>query len=187
MKLDQDALWKIVNLSRGLPSYVHTLGLYSVQNAISRKSLTVTEKDVDAAITRALERVEESFRDTYSKAVHSNRRDNLYREVLLACALTETDERGTFTPLAVCKPLGAILRRDKEIEIAVFQQHLAKFITPERANVLVQRGRQRAFRYRFDDPMMQPYVILKGIEQGLVSASATDILSYPAEPRLPSI
>jgi hypothetical protein len=39
MKLQDDAMWKIVHLSRGLPSYVHSLGLYSVESAIRRRSL----------------------------------------------------------------------------------------------------------------------------------------------------
>ena len=56
MKIHQDAYWKIVELSRGLPSYVHLLGLYSVQGAIKRESLLILEADVDWAIKRALEK-----------------------------------------------------------------------------------------------------------------------------------
>jgi len=33
--------------------------------------------------------------------------------------------------------------------------------------------------------MMQPFVIMQGIEQGLVDPSAIDVLSFPAQPRLP--
>jgi hypothetical protein len=158
MKLDGDALWKIVNLSRGLPSYVHALGLFAIQAAIERKTLLTVENDVDAAIKRVLEKSEESIQEDYAKATHSNRSDNLYRQVLLACALADTDDRGSFTPLAVCKPLAGILRRDKEVEIAAFQQHLKNFITGERGNILVRKGRERAYRFRFRDPLMQPYV-----------------------------
>jgi hypothetical protein len=104
MKLHDDALWKIVHLSRGLPSYVHSLGLYSSESAISRRSILITESDVDAAMKRVLERSQESIKDEYSKATHSNRSDSLYKQVLLACALADTDTegRGTFAPLAVC-------------------------------------------------------------------------------------
>lgn len=185
MKLHDDALWKIVHLSRGLPSYVHSLGLYASESAIDRKSLLITERDVDAAMKRVLERSQESIKDEYAKATHSNRSDNLYKEVLLACALAETDTegRGTFAPLAVCKPLSAILGR--AVKIDAFQQHLKKFITDERANILVRRGHERAFRFRFREPMMQPLVIMRGIEQGLVDPRAIDVLSFPAQPRLP--
>jgi energy-coupling factor transporter ATP-binding protein EcfA2 len=187
MKLHPDALWKIVHLSRGLPSYVHSLGLYSTESAINRRSLTVSESDVDCAIKRVLERSQESIKEEYAKAVHSNRSDNLYKQVLLACALAETDPegRGTFAPLAVCKPLTAILNREKPVKIDAFQQHLKKFITEERANVLVRRGHERAFRFRFREPMMQPFVIMRGIEQRLVDDTATDALSFPAQAKLP--
>jgi SpoVK/Ycf46/Vps4 family AAA+-type ATPase len=187
MKLHDDAMWKIVHLSRGLPSYVHSLGLYSTESAIGRRSLLITETDVDAAIKRVLERSQESIKEEYARAVHSNRSDSLYKQVLLACALAETDfeGRGTFAPLAVCKPLTAILNRDKPVKIDAFQQHLKKFITPERSNVLSRRGNERSYRFRFREPMMQPFVIMRGIEQGLVDPSAIDALSFPAQPRLP--
>jgi hypothetical protein len=185
MKLNGDALWKIVHLSRGLPAYVHALGLYAAQGAIARKSLLILEADVDHAIKRALEKSEESIQEDYAKAIHSNRTDNLYKQVLLACALSDTDDRGNFTPLAVCRPLTKILGREKEIEIAAFQQHLKKFVSNERGNILVRKGRERAFRFRFRDPVMQPYVIMRGIEEKLVDKKAIDVLSYPTEPRLP--
>ena len=149
MKLHDDALWKIVHLSRGLPAYVHSLGLYSTESAINRRSLLVTESDVDAAMKRVLERSQESIKEEYSKAIHSDRSDNLYKEVILACALADTDSegRGTFAPLAVCKPLSNIL--DRPVKIDAFQQHLKKFITEERGNILVRRGHERAFQFRF--------------------------------------
>lgn len=185
MKLHDDALWKIVDLSRGLPAYIHSLGLYSVHNACDRRSLTITETDVDAAIKRVLEKSQESVQEDYATATHSNRGDSLYKEVLLACALAETNDRGYFSPQSVCSPLTRILKRKEEVQIAAFQQHLKKFITNERANVLVRKGRERSFQFRFRDPMMQPFVIMKGIEQGLVDSKAIDALSSPAQGVLP--
>jgi hypothetical protein len=74
---------------------------------------------------------------------------------------------------------------DRPVKIDAFQHHLKKFITEERADILVRRGHERAFRFRFREPMMQPFVIMRGIEQGLVDPSAIDALSFPAQPRLP--
>ena len=42
-------------------------------------------------------------------------------------------------------------------------------------------GHERSYRYRFADPMMQPYVIMKGVEQGLVDSRALEVLSSPAQ------
>lgn len=183
MKFHGDAYFKIVELSRGLPSYAHLLGLYSTQSAISRKSLTILERDVDAAISRALEKSQESTQSDYNHAIHSNRSDSLHRQVLLACALAKPDERGLFSPNAVCAPLSDILKRP--VTIANFQQHLQLFITEQRGSVLIRKGRERAYKFRFRDPMMQPYVIMKGIEEKLIPNSALSVLSSPMEPELP--
>jgi Cdc6-like AAA superfamily ATPase len=185
MKMDGDAYFKIVELSRGLPSYVHLLGLYATQAAIRRESLTIAEDDVDAAIQRALEKTQESTQADYNAAVHSNRSDSLYRHVLLACALAKPDERGQFSPSAVVEPLSDILNR--QVRIDAFQQHLLKFLEKDRGAVLVRRGKERAYKFRFRDPMMQPYVIMRGIEDKLIPESAKSVLSFPAEPEIPTL
>jgi Cdc6-like AAA superfamily ATPase len=185
MKMHPDAYFKIVELSRGLPSYVHLLGLYSTQAAIRRQSLTVTEEDVDAAIQRALEKTQESTQADYNAAVHSNRSDSLYRQVLLACALAKPDERGQFSPSSVVEPLSDILKR--QVRIDAFQQHLLKFMERDRGAVLVRRGKERAYKFRFRDPMMQPYVIMRGIDDNLIPESARKVLSFPAEPEIPTL
>jgi hypothetical protein len=182
MRMHPDAYFKIIELSRGLPSYVHLLGLYSTHAAIYRQSLTINELDVDAAIKRALEKTQESTQADYNAAVHSNRSDSLYREVLLACALAKPDERGQFSPSAVIDPLSDIL--DRTVRIDAFQQHLQKFLERDRGAVLVRRGKPRAYKFRFRDPMMQPYVIMRGIEDRLIPESAKSVLSFPAEPTL---
>ena len=184
MKVHGDAYFKIVELSRGLPAYAHLLGLYATQSAIDRRSLIIIEKDVDAAISRALEKTQESTQADYNHAIHSNRSDGLHRQVLLACALAKPDERGLFSPTAVCEPLADILKRP--VTIANFQQHLQMFITEERGSVLIRKGRERAFKFRFRDPMMQPYVIMRGIEEQLIPKSSLSVLAAPVEPEFPN-
>lgn len=185
MTIQSDAMWKIVHLSRGLPSYVHGLGLYAVHSACHRRSLNITEEDVNFALRRVLQKSHESVQEAYAQATHSNRQDSLYREVLLACALADSDERGNFTPLSVCLPLSRVTGKQAETEISAFAEHLKKFITPERASILARRGKPRAYKFRFRDPVMQPFIIMKGIEQGLIGQNATEILSFPAQTRLP--
>jgi len=183
MKIEPDALWKIISLSRGLPSYVHLLGLYAAFDAIGLKRLTITEGNVDQAINRALEKSQESIQRDYASAVHTNRKDTLFTEVLLACALARPDDRGLFTPNSIVFPLSNILKRP--IKIANFQKHLKTFISEERSRILIRRGKERAYKFRFRDPMMQPYVIMKGVEAKLVDPKSLDVLSAPAEPELP--
>lgn len=182
MKMHGDAYFKILELSRGLPAYVHLLTLYSVEKAIERKSLEIVESDVNDAIDRALERSQESIQEDYARAVHSNRSDSLYTHVLLACALAKTDDRGQFTPQSICEPLSDILK--KPVRIDTFQQHLKKFIVEQRSRILIRKGQERAYKFRFRDPMMQPYVIMRGIEDGLIGPEAKSALSFPVEPEL---
>ncbi|MEJ0024513.1 MAG: AAA family ATPase [Rhizomicrobium sp.] len=182
MKIEADALWKIITLARGLPAYVHLLGLHATQDAIRLRRTVVTVSNVDSAIQRALAKSQESVQREYATATHTNRSDTLFREVLLACALAQTDERGLFTPNAVVGPLSSILKRD--IAIANFQNHLKKFIGDERGKILIRRGKERAYKFRFRDPMMQPYVIMKGVEAGLIQANALEVLSAPEQPQL---
>ncbi len=171
MKIEADALWKIITLARGLPAYVHLLGLHATQDAIRMRRTTVTVSNVDSAIQRALAKSQESVQREYATATHTNRNDTLFREVLLACALATTDERGLFTPNAVVGPLSSILKR--EITIANFQNHLKKFIGDERSKILIRRGKERAYKFRFRDPIMQPYVIMKGVRGGVDTGGCT--------------
>jgi len=185
MDINEDALWKIVNVARGLPSYVHSLGQHAVKSAVHQKRLEILEKDVDLAIERVLRERGQTALNAYTLATQSNRSDALYRQILLACALASPDDEGYFAPLSLCAPLEIILKRD-EVKVATFQRHLPEFTTVERGRMLSVKGRDRKFRYRFNEPIMQPYVILSGIRDGLVdSKTAKSLLSFSPQRRLP--
>jgi hypothetical protein len=125
----------------------------------------------------------QTFYDDYYKATASNQPGNLFKQVLLACAIAETDDGGFFTPSSIIPPLSKIL--DRPVEIANFQRHLSEFISADRGAVLIRRGGERQYRFRFKDPMMQPYVIIKGIRDGMVDEETKAILSYPDQGSLP--
>jgi hypothetical protein len=184
MSLDGDARWKIVSLSRGLPAYVHALGRDAALQAIRNRRLVVREEDVDCAIKELVFQSEQSTRDSYNTAVHSNKKNNLYRQVLLACAICQTDDEGKFTPSDVIEPLSRLL--DRRVEIANFQNHLNAFCEIDRGPILEKLGSQRAYRYRFREPKMQPFVIMRGMSEGTISENALSILSAPEQPRFSS-
>jgi hypothetical protein len=60
--------------------------------------------------------------------------------------------------------------------IAHFDKHLSRFSSDEGGNILVKRGGDRQQRFRFSDPMMQPYVIIKGIDSKMIDDAAKSIL-----------
>ena len=185
LKINEIARCKIIILSRGLPEYVHFLGRESALHAVKNHRSLIVEKDVDSAILDLLQKSDQSTSDDYRAATDSHRADNLYQQVILACALAKTDEEGNFVPRDVVLPLSRILRRSKKVTIATFQPHLTAFSKSERRHILEKRGRPRAFKYRFREPNMQPYVIMQGIAKGEVEENALNIfLQNPAQPRL---
>jgi hypothetical protein len=139
MKISGDARWKIVTLSRGLPTYIHALGRDAARSAVRSRRLLIDEADVDIAIKAGVATSDETISRGYSIAVHSNRKNTLYREVLLACAIANSDDEGRFMPSDVVQPLSSILGRT--VRIANFSSHLEEFCSEERGNILEKTRR----------------------------------------------
>lgn len=176
MTIDDEAQEKIVNLSRGLPAYVHNLGKYAAESAVRNRRLNIEDKDVDLAIDNVLKIVLHTIQEAYLAAVHSNSKNARYRHSLLACALATTDEAGYFVPSSVLDPLSKILGRP--IVLSDMQKHLDRFLMKDHGQVLTRVGTAKRFRYRFTDPIMQPFVIMKGIHEKLMPPRSKSLLSY---------
>lgn len=166
MTIGNDAKKKIVQLSQGLPHYTHLLSLSSAQRAAMGSSSNVTIEDVRAAIDTALANAQQSIVGAYHRATASPR-ENLYPQVLLACSMAEPDGLGYFAAVDVRKPFSDIMK--KAYEIPAFSQHLNAFCEDSRGPVLQRTGSARRYRFRFINPLMQPYVLMDGIRKGLIS------------------
>jgi Cdc6-like AAA superfamily ATPase len=177
MKIKGKAKERIAQLSQGMPHYTHLLGLHAAQAAVDADRNTVTKKDVEKAIRLAVENAQHGMLSAYLKAVSSPKK-NLYAQVLLACALTPTDELGYFAPAQVRAPLSSVL--GKSVEIATFAKHLNEFCESERGAALQRSGSSRNYRYRFSNPMMQPFVVMNGLSKGWITE---DILERTASER----
>ena len=55
----------------------------------------------------------------------------------------------------------------------------------EGGNILIKRGGDRKQTFRFKDPMMQPYVIIRGIHNKLIPEDAKAILLQREQGTLP--
>ena len=178
---DADAVWKMIYLSRGLPNYTHLLAMHSATYSIDNKRTSVTHKDVDAALERSVRELDQSLKETYMTAVRSQRgEDTLYPSVLLACALAPTDELGRFQQASVTGPLNR-LNPGKDYKAATFALHMNALCMPERGSVLQKFGTPRNYRYRFSDPMLQPYVILKALSEGVLDDNTAEVFSTKAQ------
>jgi len=58
----------------------------------------------------------------------------------------------------------------------VFSTHLHKLSEPQRASVLQRRGSKNNHRFRFSNPMLQPYVIMRGLESEILQPATFDAL-----------
>ena len=161
MTLGTKARRRIVALSQGLPPYTHRLALHATRAAIGNERRTISDGDITRAIRGTVEDAQQSLREKYRKAVSSPQTGNLFGQVLLACAQAKTDDFGYFAAGDVRKPMSKIMKRP--YEIPRFARHLNSFCQPERGCVLKKEGEKHRYRYRFSDPLMQPFVIMKGI------------------------
>src|SRR5262249_24896334 len=180
-KFSGDAVWTVIVLSRGLPYFTQTLSKHAAIHAIGERRIEVLNSDVEASMGRFIEDTEKTFKESYRAATRSNQ-DNFFQQSLFACALAKTDEEGFFTANDVVEPYSAIMKEKKRI--AHFEKHLRRFSSNEGGNILIKRGGDRQQTFRFADPMMQPYVIIRGIQSKMIDEGAKAILLRPEEPEL---
>lgn len=164
MTIERDALEEIAGLSRGLPHYTHLLALNASRRACDDKKTKVSKQHVSSALKAALGQTNESIRYKYDEATYSTKKNTLHRHVLLACAVADCDEFGYFKPGDVVDPLSAMLK--ERFTTDRFSTHLNKFCE---IKLLYRDGGDYRWRYHFANPLMQPYVIMKGLDEGLIS------------------
>jgi len=163
--IEASAADRIVSLSEGLPHYTHLLGYRSAERTVQDDRSTVTLEDVEQALPRVVEG--HTIQNEYVRAIRSSQPGNLYREVLLACAVAPKNSLGYFTSGQVRDPLEVIV--GKRLDIPAFAKHMKEFLDPKRGSVLRREGKPRGYSYRFSDPMIQPYVIMSSLVDGLIT------------------
>jgi hypothetical protein len=160
MTIDPIAMNYIVSLSQGLPHYTHLLGKEAALKAIRSQRTNITPTDVVGSVNVALEQIDMTIRDVYHKAATGPRTSELFPQVLLACALATTDHLGYFKSSDVRIPLCEITGED--YNIADFTANLEKLSSnPDRGMILEKIGEPRKYKYRFANPLLRPFTILK--------------------------
>jgi hypothetical protein len=156
----------IFKLSQGLPHYAHLLGMHSALAAAAEGRRNITIDDTYQALRKALKQARHGIAQAYERATASSR-NTLHGQVLLACALAKTDEHGYFTASDVATPLGTLMTRN--CPVSLFSRHLNDFCEDRHGNVLHKVAIARGYKYKFGDAIMQPYVIMKGLDGGLLT------------------
>lgn len=100
--------------------------------------------------------------------------DRVWRKVFRRIRFSRScDALGYFVPKNVCLPLRTITGK-RGYNIANFTKHLSEFISEKRGRVLESTGIARSYRYRFRDPLMQPFVIMQGALAGRLPSGFFD-------------
>lgn len=167
MQMDGSAVGHLRHLSQGLPYIAHLLALNSTRAALAARTTTVTRDHVDTGIASSLDQWQQSVKTAYYEAVKSQQPGNIYKEVLLACALAEVDDLGFFTAAAIRSPLSKIAGRS--LDIPNFARHLKEFSEERRGEIISRVGSARRLRYRFVSPLMRPYIIMRGYKEGFIT------------------
>lgn len=169
LRIEPPARERMADLAQGLPSYTHLLARESALNAVRDGRTDVTMADVEAGIKESVDGQLGTNLTLYTKATTAAR-GIYFKPVLLACALAPKDEKGFFYAKDIVAPLKAIIPNAPKIQ--QFAQHLKDFCE-DRGPILERAAR----RYRFIKPLMEPYVTLRGLADGLISESQ---LTHPS-------
>ena len=152
--------------------------------AIKRKTTKVDNACVDDAHVAAVAELDTTIKERYFAAVRSQRNDEtLFAPVLLACALAKTDELGAFQQSAVTDPLNRIVP-GKHYKPSTFAFHMNAFCDEQRKKVLEKFGEPRNQRYRFTDPTMPPFVVVKGLADGMINDEIAEVYANRRQLRL---
>lgn len=179
MTVTEVANQEISRISKGLPHYAHLLGLHSSLCAVASGYKNVTGDFVRESLSISIENAHQSIQNAHFRATESSQSNARYRHVLLACALAETNEQGFFSPADVREPLSRILKTKAKIEN--FNRHLQAFCEAESGPVLTRitiRGRPQ---YRFVNSLMQPYAVIVGLADGLITEDDLRATKSPRE------
>ncbi len=165
---------KMMNLSHGFPHYTHVLGKYASLYAIEHDTNTVTDDAFYSAVKVSIEDTYHSVQEYYLRVV-SESDSKILPYFLLAAAVAPEDEYGAFYPRDIRKPLRAI--KGWIFSMMPVRRSLNRLASEEGGNVLQRIGRPKNRRYRFHNPLMKPYIIMRAYRDGAIGEDALQKLT----------
>jgi GTPase SAR1 family protein len=184
MRISDDALWRISYFSAGLPFYAHSIGKYAALRAVGKETIHIDEETVIDSLADCIADVDYTIAESYTRATEKiYRKGNIFASVLAACALAENNDLGQFTAAAIEAPLSDIM--EEQYRVPAFSFHLNQLTTPERGSVLIKTGARRTFQYHFAEPAMQPFIVMKSLQDGVITREVFDKFHVKRQRALP--
>jgi hypothetical protein len=168
---------RIAVLANGLPHAVQALTRATAHDAAALGSGHLENTNLDAGMRAVLHESAAEVRQAYEFATVRARR-GIYPEILLACALAPRDEHGSFSVADVCDAVTRIVHR----EVRGLTNQVCALTEAGRGTVLDKQGAAKAARYRFVDPRLEPYILMRGLEEGWATHHAATWLPGLGEP-----
>lgn len=163
---------RAVRLSQGLPHYTHLIAKQLARLAILRESDSVMVEDWRPALERTVEGAFQEVVDLYVEAT-TTAKPSMFPSLLLASALAAKDAQGYFRPADVHPHLNRI--DGKNYGMASFTGNLASLANENRGPALQSKMfADKRKRYRFANPLLQPYVAIRAVIDGTIDASYLD-------------
>lgn len=166
-----DVVRAMTSMSQGFPYYTHLLALAVAERAVKAEAHQLTRAMVFEALWEALDNATQTIKVSYTQAVTAARADASYDVTLLACAMARVDELSFFAPIDVAPGLKELTGQEKKT--ATYHAHLRRF-ADEPSWILETSGQGRGTRYRFRNPLMKPFVLMKGIRDGRIRLPSSD-------------
>lgn len=164
MDTDDTARRFVRIIPRGMPQYAHMLAQEGARKALIAGETTITFGHVIEGMQAGLRKLDHSLSSAFDKATYTARRSR-YEDVLYACAWGRPGTDGYFSPASIREPYSVIV--GKRQDIGNYNPQL-KALSEGRGEILECKGPERSRRYRFSDPLMEPYVLLRGISSGRI-------------------
>ena len=164
MTIDDDAIAMMEVIPRGLPQYAHLLAQEGARNALLAERTNIGREDVMEGLKVGLSKLDRSLNKAYERATYSPKKAR-FKEVLLACSIARLGDMGDFSPSDIRAPYSKII--GEQVGIDRFNPQLTSLATNR--EILIREGEERRWRYRFKDPLMEPYVLLEGLKSGAIT------------------
>lgn len=162
---DPRAARTIARVAQGFPYYAHLLAGAAGTEALHRSKTHISVPDVFGSMILAIEDADHTIRSAYVGCTTAKAGANV-ELTLTACALSVTDELGFFRSNDVADALTELVGEPKRS--GHVNSHLKKFSDQPYWVLERKEISERIIRYRFIDPLMRPFVLIKGYQLGII-------------------
>jgi Cdc6-like AAA superfamily ATPase len=172
VKYNESVVSEIIKLSSGFPHFTHSLCFNASTLAIMDGANIIKDEHLKIAVSQTISNAHESLRNGYRLATLATK-VNIFKEVLFAASIVQTDDYGYFQANDLADPLSEIL--GKQVKLNSFIPHLGKFCFLERGEVLKTAGGKNRKKYKFKNPLMKAFVRLNRLNDLYKSQLADEV------------